>query len=444
MAIDTDYVQTMAKQLASYDVQGAMAKANRNEAAYNTRLSAVTALESALKSFASTVKGMKGVAGSTSSVLVNKAVFSSADYATAKVGTKAIAGSYDFFVERLATRHQLSLENLQDSDIDMTGTLTIGQGSDSFDIDLSDIDANNNGSNSLEEVAAAINAAADNTGVKATLVRSNGNVSLVLASENTGLAGAISLSTSGTGGGAFDTALGNPHVLSTAQDALVRLGGESGLELTNASNTFDNIIDGVSMTFTKVHQAGEQPLNMTVSQDQTATLAQTQKLVTAFNTLAGKFDELTASGSNTAARGALAGDASVRAIESMLNQVLRKEYGGVSLMDYGITSDSKGGLSIDSARFNKAVANNPEALEKLFSDKGALLDNIDKNVAAYTSSTNGLFKMRKDTLNSSLRKVDQEFDKIQTKYDNYYARYLKQYTNLMQTMSSMEQTSGMF
>lgn len=445
MAIDTDYVQTMASQLASYDVQGALAKANRNEAAYKSRLSAVTALESALKSFASTVKGMKSITSSSSSVLVNKATFSSTDYATATVGIKAVAGSYDFFVERLATRHQLSIENIENSDIDMSGTLTLEQNGVSFNIDLSTVDTNNDGTNSLEELAAAINAATDNTGVKATLVRSNGNVSLVLASEKTGLAGEISLSYSGiAGGGAFAAALDAPRELSPANDALVRLGGEGGMELTNSSNTFDNIIDGVSMTFTKVHQPGEQPLNMTVSQDQSASLAQVQKLVTAFNTLMGKFKELTASGTNGTERGVLAGDASVRAIESMLNQVLRKEFGGVTLMDYGVTADRNGGLSIDTARFNKAFADNPEALEKLFSDKGGLLETVDKNLAIYTSSTNGVFKMRKETLNSSLRKIDQEFDRIQTKYDNYYARYLKQYTNLMQITASMEQTYGMF
>jgi flagellar hook-associated protein 2 len=231
---------------------------------------------------------------------------------------------------------------------------------------------------------------------------------------------------------------------SAAQDALVRLGGEGGMELTNSSNTFDNIIDGVSMTFTKVHQPGESPLNMTISQDQSATLAQTQKLVTAFNTLKGKFNELTASGTNASDRGLLAGDSSVRAIESMLNQVLRNEYGGVSLMDYGVISDSKGNFSIDSTRFNKAIADNPEGLEKMFSAKGALLETIEKNLAVYTSSSNGLFKARKETLNNSLRKVDQEFDNIQKKYDSSYNRYLKQYTSMMQTMSAMEQTTGLF
>jgi len=431
MAIDSDYIKQMSTQLATYEVQAALAKANRNEASYKAQLSAVTSLESALKTFSSSIKGMKS-AGST--MLVNSATFSQEGYASATVGTSAVPGNYQFFVEQLASRHQVSVSGLQASDLG-SGTLTLGQGGKSFNIDLS-------ATATLEELAGAINGAADNSGVKATLVRSNGEVSLVLSSEESGAANAINLSSSGNA--ALATALGNQQELSKAQDARVRLGGESGMLLTNASNTFENVIDGVSLTFNKVHQPGEQPLSIDIGQDSTATKEKAQAFVTALNTLMGTFDSLTASGGETSTRGVLAGDSSIRSIENMLNQVLRTEYGGASLMEFGIVADRNGKLTIDGARFDKAVAANPEGFEKLFTDKGNLLDSIDKNLAVYTSSANGLMKTRKDSLNSMLRRVDDQFDNIQKQYDSYYSRYLKQYTSMMQTMSAMEQTYGMF
>ena len=124
MAIDTNYAKSMATQLAQFDVQAATTKANRNEANYKSKLSAVTSLESALKTFSSTVKSLKSV-GTNSAVLINTASFSSADYATATVSSKAVAGSYDFFVQQLASRHQVAFEGLQNSDIDTSGTFTI-------------------------------------------------------------------------------------------------------------------------------------------------------------------------------------------------------------------------------------------------------------------------------------------------------------------------------
>ncbi|EIK45723.1 flagellar hook-associated 2 domain-containing protein [Cellvibrio sp. BR] len=441
MAIDSDYVKSMATQLANYEVQSALTKANRNEANYKAKLTAITSLETALKTFSSSIKSLKGT---NKSVLTNSATFSSEGYASATVGTAAIAGNYQFFVKQLASAHQVSIEGLSDTDVDTSGTLTIGQGSSSFNIDLSSIDSDGNGSNSLAEVAAAINGATDNSGVKATLVRSNGTVSLVLASEKTGVANAISVSTSGTSGGAFDAALTSRRELSAAKDAEVLLGGETGMLLTNATNNFDNIIDGVSLNFTKAHNTGEQPLSVTVGRDDKATKDNVQSFITAINTLLGSFDSLTASGGESSERGVLAGDSSIRSVESTLNKLLRTSFGGSSLIDFGISADRSGNLTIDAARFEKAIAANPEGLDKLFNSKDALLDSIDKNLAVYTSGTNNLMKARKESLNSMLSRVDDQFDGIQKQYDNYYARYLKQYTSMMQTMSAMEQTFGMF
>ncbi|MBC6905073.1 flagellar hook protein FliD [Saccharophagus sp. K07] len=441
MAIDSDYVKQMSSQLAQYEVQASIAKAERNEANYKAQLNAVTSLESALKTFSSAVKGLNSV---SSTMLVNKATMSQEGYATANVGTKAIPGNYDFFVQQLASRHQLAVTGLAEDDIGTnTGSLIIGQGAESFTIDLSTVDKDNDGKNSLAELAAAINSAADNTGVKATLVRSNGQVSLVLASEETGLANAITLATSGTGNATFDTQIGAATELSAAKDAEVRLGGENGMLLTNSSNTFNNIIEGVTLTFNKAHAPGEAALNIDIGQDQAATKTKAQTFVNAFNALMSSFDSLTGSGSETTARGPLAGDATIRSIESMLNQAIRKSFGGMTLMEFGIVSDRNGQLTIDTARFNKAIENNPEGFEKLFTEKGNLLDSVDKNLAVYTSST-GLMKTRKESLNKMLRQVDVQFDAIQKQYDNYYNRYLKQYTNMMQIMASMEQTFGMF
>lgn len=431
MAIDSDYVQSMATQLAQYEIQGQLAKANRNQEAYKAQLNALSSLDTALKSFKSAASGLK-LAGS--SMLVNSASYSQEGYATATVGSKAVAGSYDFFVQQLASKSQLALQGLQDGDLG-SGSLSIGQGSDTFSVDLGAV-------TTLDELAAAINGAADNSGVKATLVRSNGQVNLVLTSETTGADQAISLTASGNT--AFENAVAARQELSVAKDAIVRLGGETGIELTSSSNTFANIIDGVSLTFSKAHQTGDTPLTIEIAQDQSATKEKAQTFVSAFNALMSSFDSLTASGGESGSRGPLAGDASVRAIEGMLNQLVRTSFGGVSLTEFGIVADRGGKLTIDSARFEKAVAANPEGFEKLFTDKGNLLDTLDKNLAVYTSSAGGLLTNRKDTLNTQLRRVDQQFDNIQKQYDSYYSRYLRQYTGLMQTMAAMEQTYGMF
>ncbi|MEL7938736.1 flagellar filament capping protein FliD [Pseudomonas delhiensis] len=431
--IDSDYVQQMATQLAQYDIQASQTRLNRNKTSYNSELSAVTQLKSALSSFASAVTGLRSSSSSASNMLVNSATFSADGYATASVGSTAVSGSYQFFVKQLASKDQVALQGLSDGDLG-SGELTIGQGSDSFKVDMSGI-------TSLGALASAINGAADNTGVKATLVRSDGTVNLVLTSDESGEDQAISLSSSNA---AVQGSIDSRKQLSSAQDAIVYLGGQGGIELRNASNTFDKAIDGVSLTFTKVSDPAEAPLSLDIGRDKDATTKKLQGFLDAYNTLMGTIGTLTASGSGTASRGALAGDSAVQAIRSAVNGLIRTSFGGANLIGYGVSADSSGKLTLDSSKLEKALAQNADGFEQLFSGKGNLIDSLDSALKAYTSSTSGLLTSRVNSLNDKLADIDDQFDALQTRYNNAYSRYLKQYTNLMQVMNSMDQTSSMF
>lgn len=431
--IDSDYVQQMATQLAQYDIQASQTRLNRNKTSYNSELSAVTQLKSALSTFSSAVSGLRSSSSSTSNMLVNSATFSAEGYATASVGSTAVSGSYQFFVKQLAAKDQVALQGLSDGDLG-SGDLTIGQGSDSFKIDMSGI-------TNLSALASAINGASDNTGVKATLVRSDGAVNLVLTSDESGEDQAISLSSSNA---AMQGSIDTRKQLSKAQDAIVYLGGQGGIELRNASNTFDKAIDGVSLTFTKVSDPAEAPLSLDIGRDKDATSKKLQGFLDAYNTLMSSIGTLTASGSGSTTRGALAGDSAVQAIKSAVNGLIRTSFGGVNLIGYGVSADSSGKLTLDSSKLEKALAQNADGFEQLFSDKGNLIDSLSSALKTYTSSTSGLLTSRVNSLNDKLADIDDQFNDLQTRYNNSYARYLKQYTNLMQVMNSMDQTSSMF
>lgn len=422
MAIDSDYVKQMATQLATYEVQSSLDRLNRNESNYKTQRDALSKLRTSLTTFKSAMSGLKT---GNATMLVNSASFSQDGYASATVGTQAQPGSYQFYVEQLASKQQVAVQGLVDGSL--SGTLT-----------LKDQTFTLGEYATLDDAAKAINATAD-LGVQATLVRSNGEVSLVLTSSESGAANAFAHSLTGT------AATTTP--LSTAADAQIRMGGSfgsGGIVLTSSSNSFDNVIDGVSLSVNKVHTASDSALTLTVGQDQSATKGKAQSFIDAFNALMTSFDSLTASGSDSSARGALAGDSSIRSIESRLNGLLRTDFAGNSLIDFGISADRNGKLTIDASRFEAAVAKDPAAFEALFTGKDNLLDSIDKTVASYTSSTSGMLKNRMDSLDMNLRRIDEQFENLQQQYDNYYSRYLKQYTSMMQTMQSMEQTFGMF
>jgi flagellar hook-associated protein 2 len=422
MAIDSNYIKQMSTQLATYEVQSSLDRLNRNESNYKTQRDALSKLRTSLTTFKSAVSGLKT---GKATMLVNSATTSQEGYVSATVGAKAQAGSYQFYVDQLASKQQVAVQGVVDGAL--SGTLN-----------LKDQTFTLGAYATLEDAAKAINASAD-LGVQATLVRSNGEVSLVLTSTESGTANAFAHSLTGTAA--------TTTTLSTAADARIRMGGSfgvGGIELTSSSNTFDNVIEGVSLSVNKVHKDGDPALTLTIDQDKSATKGKAQSFVDAFNALMTSFDSLTASGSDSSARGALAGDSSVRAIEGRLNTLLRTDFGGNSLINFGISADRNGKLTIDTARFEAAVAKDPAGFEALFTGKDNLLDSIDKTVASYTSSTNGMLKNRMDTLDMNLRRTNEQFDKLQQQYDSHYSRYLKQFTSMMQTMQNMEQTFGMF
>ena len=432
MAIDSDYVQQMATQLAQYDIQAGQVRAQRNQKRYDTELKAVNDLKSALNKFNSATKALKGV-GTNSSMLVNKATFSSEGAATATASASAVSGSYQFYVEKLASKDQIALKL---TDADLNGTLSLGQNGEAFNIDMSAI-------SSLDDLAKAINDAETNTGIKATLVRSGGDVNLVLTSEKSG--DAQKIDTLSINGVAIDEADSRFTRLSTAQDALVYLGGENGVELRSDSNTFDEAIAGVSLTFNKVTGPDDELLTLDVARDDSATKDKVQSFIDAYNTLMTSIGGLTSSGGEGSTRGPLAGDAGVLAIKSRINGLLRNDsFVGSSLINFGIAATSDGKLSLDATAFDKAMAANGDAFDKLFTGKGNLVDSLDTAIKAYTSAGNGLLTSRADSINEKLGRINDDFDALQARYDSSYARYLKQYTNLMQVMTSMEQTTTMF
>ncbi len=460
---DSNYAYTMATQLAQYDTQYSYTRLDRNKTNYTAQQTALNSLSSALSTFQTKLSSLNSISGS---ILQNKATLSSEGYATANVTSKAQAGSYQFFVKQLASKDQFALQGLSDATLvdgsaaALGGELTLTQGSESFKVDLSDV-------TTLSQLAGKINAAADNTGVQATLVRSGSGASattnLVLSSTETGAEQAITLGFVPSAAGLEHDALQDALVgasakqsLSLAQDAEVYLGADtSGIKLTSASNTFSNIIDGVSLTFSKAHASGEAPLSIDIAQDNDGTKAKVQEFVDAYNALAGELKKLTASGSEDAKRGALAGDGTVRSIKGMIDNMIRKgvtvDGQQVSLVSLGISNTREGTLTLDSARLEKTLSSNPGALDALFkgdggTDKGILGGLLDREtgLAKYTSSVNGILKNRKDSIADSLKRVEKERERVDTQYDNLYQRYLKQYTNLVTIMSQMEQTSGLY
>lgn len=437
---------TMATQLATYDVQSFQQRYQTQSTQYQSQLTALGKVETALRAFRTAITEMNS---STSSIVKNSATVSQEGYFSATADANALAGSYQVFVEQVATAHQVSASMPANLDattqVPTTGTLDFTINGETMTLDLSTLDSDGDGVATMADLVSAINNDSNNPGVNATLVRSNGQTYFMLSSTETGVANSVNVAVSGTGQTWFEDALTNLNEISAPQDAVIWLGAQgTGLQLTNSSNTFEGVINGVDLTVTKAQTSGEAPLSLAVGADQEGTKEQMNKIIEAYNSLMKTIDTYTSIGGEDSQRGVLASDPTIRSIESQLKTLVRGEFEGMRLSDLGIEISRDGTMKIDADKFEDAQTTNTAALESFFNGDGNLLDSLDSLLDPYLQFSNGLFKSRKDALQQNISRIEDKQTALERKYDMAYDRYLKQFTQMNQLITKMNQTMSMF
>ncbi|MES2115075.1 MAG: flagellar filament capping protein FliD [Pseudomonadota bacterium] len=443
---------TTATNLANAYVAGNKAILDDQTSTANATATALGTLGTAMSAFQS---ALSALASSTNTVTANSAVFSNTAIGTASAKSSAVAGTYSFYVEQLATAGQVSYGNVPDNTAAAgAGTLnvTLADGT-SFQIDLANADSNHDNILSTKEVAAAINiAAGNNSRVTASTMTINGQTTLVLSATQTGANNAVSLDASGVTDATLQTQLsaGNQKTVIAAQDAIVWVGAQgTGTKVQQASNTY-NLIDNVSMTFTKAQAAAEAPVTLTVANDASATKANVQKFVDAYNALNTVLNTLTQAGdaSKKTSSGPFAADAGVTALRNRMVAAVRTvAANGQTLVAYGITAQRDGSLALDSSRLSKAIAANPTGLDTLFGNAttgtGAL-GALNTLVGKWTDIAHGQISTRKTSVTKLQSALTDRQAVLQTQYDSAYKRYLTQFTALQQLQAQMNNNSNLF
>lgn len=424
--------QTMAKQLAGFDVQTLQSQLKTQKARLTAQQNALKSLKTNLTDFRTSLTNLNK---SSSGMLKTSASMSVENMVKATTTSDARKGTYSLFIEQLASSHQVAYDGLKDDDVkSATGSMTISLGSSAnpMTIDMDGID-------SLAGLAKAINGMDGNPGVTASLVRTGGEVRLMLSSDKSGAENAITLS------GAPSAMTSDVRSISAAQDAKVWLGDQnSGMLITNSTNTLTDLIDGVTLELNQTHKAGDAPLRINVGVDTTETQNQVNSFVEAYNKLVGTLGSLTASGSSSTDRGAFAGDASISGLRRELNEMLRTSIDGLDITQFGLSADKDGKLTLDNDKLKEKLTDDPGKLNALFNGSDGLLKKMDKSMDRLLSSSTGDIKSREETNRRRENELSDRSDKISTRYDTAYNRYLQQFTRMQSVLQQMNNTASMF
>lgn len=296
--------------------------------------------------------------------------------------TKASRGTYSVEVTSLAGAQALASRDVF-ADRDATsvgqGTLTLNVGDKTTNITV------DNSNDTLQGLANAINDS--DAGVSAGVIDTGSGFQLVLSADETGTANAVRISVSGDTGGtdtdnqglsrfAFNTGMDVDAGLQetiAASDAVMEI---NGVEVTRSTNSFENVIDGLTFDITETGSS-----IIKVQQDFGAVADRVQGFVDKFNALQSTIDSLAGFNAEAGVGSLLTGDSTVRSIQNQLRQVLTRVVPGLenssvrSLADVGITTDFEtGGLEFDRAKFEEQLKNNPDDVTALFAEQGRTTD----------------------------------------------------------------------
>ncbi|MGL6260619.1 flagellar filament capping protein FliD [Vibrio sp. WXL210] len=431
-------MQMVMIQRQPFDIQYA-----NQQKMYENQLNAWKEIDSAFSSFKS---ALDGINTPDNSFVKNSVTTSEDGYINATAGRYAREGSYDVFVQQLAKAQQDAI-GFGGDELPEQGSmsLTLSSG-ETVELNFADFEDIHDLADHINELDAGINA---------SVVRSEGELNLLLSSDETGVENGFEVNVTGVAH--------NHTQLSEALDAIVHIGGEGGLVVSNSNNTFDDVIYGVSFEVTKAHQPAEEPITLVVGTDQEASKEAVEEFVDAYNDLMkvllkhtqtefqienddGDDDDDDDDSFKVTEAGVLASDSTARSIKNNLNSVMRGMYDEGTLYSIGIEANRDGTLKIDSDRLEKALTEEPEKIDAIFFGETGLLNNLERVIEPYTgsNSNDNMLKTRQDTLQGNIDRVDDKKERLDYRMEKAYDRYLREYTAMAQVMSQMQSTGSMF
>jgi len=273
-------------------------------------------------------------------------------------------GTYDLKILQLAKTHKVagSAQSSSTTALGLSGTFTLGVDDGQTVSVVIDEDM------TLAEIAEAVNADSDTSGVRATVLKvSSESYRLVLSSVDTGR----TIDAADTSGGVlaslgvFDDEGAFTDELQAGQDAIVSL---DGVTISRDSNDIDDLIDG--MTF-RLYQTtpDDTSISVEVGADVSGVKTAIQSLVDAYNAFrdfAVSQQALTSSGT-ASSESVLFGDGTLRSATNAIYDALNKRIGSEAMSMLGLSFDENNKLVLDETTLDDALLDDLDAVQSLLS-----------------------------------------------------------------------------
>lgn len=429
-------IKSLVEQLVAAERQPLGRYLNLREAKANAQLSAYGKLKSALATFRDALAGLS----SLDKLQKRTATVTPGAILSATTAAAAAPGSYEIEVLALAGAHKLvSTPFASASAVVGAGTLTVTVNGEAATVEIA-------AGSTLANIRDAINDAADNPGVQASIVTADDGAHLLLTSTHSGADYAIGIDAAQAGSPleAFEFGAGTTNSmtqLAAAQDASIEI---DGLAVSSASNTISGAIEGVTLNLLDSEPGTIVQLN--VGNSATAAEDAVGTFVDAYNALMATVSELTAYDPDTRTAGTLINDPLTRGVKTSLRQALSSvvEATGASfqtLAEIGITTDSDGQLLLNQTKLDAAIAEDFDAVGRLFADTDAGVAVRMEAVLDRLIDTDGRIPAREETIKSQLDRIRDRQENLDLRMEVVRKRYERQFAAMDTLVAQLNQTS---
>ncbi|MEH8015928.1 flagellar filament capping protein FliD [Rheinheimera muenzenbergensis] len=386
-----------------------MKRFEESKTRFSVQLSGLGAVKSTLSAFQDIIKKLADPANFSkrSNTITQPA---SGDLISVASNSSATPGNFNIKVNQLAQGSRATTNAAFTAPTDVVsaagGKLTIAAGTKSFEVDVA-------AGATLEEVRAAINDSADNFGVSVNIINTGGatpEAKLVISSNVSGTGNDLTItndnaeldniSTTAFGGGAGGLTIA---VADQARDAIIEV---DGIAVSSETNIFKDAVQDLTITAKKVSE-GTETAKLTVDYDKTGVEKLIDEFIAAFNNAVGTIEYHTKAGA------ALYGDSAMRGLKNQLINTLSTSVSGAggfeTLFDVGIGLTKAGKLEKSTLvrSVNEALTSDYADVGKLFSGETGLAKTFESFLESHLE-TEGSFKFREESLNKSLRQIEDD------------------------------------
>lgn len=425
-----------------------VSRSNKQQAEITTDISAVGALKSALENLTESITGLADADN-----FQLRTAQGSDGFVSLNASKDAQIGNYSVKVDALAQSHKLMSGAIDSDEAVGEGTLNIAVADKNFDVTVSATDT-------LSDIRDAINDNVDNDLVIATIVTDDAGQHLIMTSKETGVENTITttvtdsdtfnVDNAGLSRLAYDVSdplalVQNLSEVEPALDAQITIDGT--LVVSNSTNEFKDVIDGVDITVKKQHDVDDDISSIKVSENNSNIQPGLETFVESYNELQKLSKQLGVAGES--GNGPLAGDSLLRGVMGKLRQELSNSFdtgngNTLSLSEIGLESDRYGVLSLDTEKLDKAIESDISGVQQLFvgTDSTDGFASSIKELTSFYTDADGLIQTRIDSRTAQLDRLDDDRVAFGLRMESLEARLYAQYNAMDLIVANLTATGS--